>query len=77
MQLFLRLLLLLFLSSGLSAQSYSFPDWSLELNTRGEISALKDNHTGVNYIVTGQAAPLVSIKTKDTLLLPVKTTFGD
>ena len=77
MQLFFRLLFLLSLSSGLSAQSYIFPDWSLDVNNRGEISALKDNHTGVNYIVAGQAAPLVSIKTKDTLLFPIKTTFGD
>jgi hypothetical protein len=64
MRLYLRFLFLLFLPASVSAQSFSFPDWSLDLNLRGEISALKDNHTGVNYIVTGQPTPLVSIKQK-------------
>ena len=77
MRLYLPFLVLLFLPALLSAQSYSFPDWSLQLSNNGAITALINNHTGRNHAVAGQPAPLVSIKTKDSLLLPVSARFAN
>jgi len=77
MRLYLPLFVLLFSPGLLTAQSYSFPDWTLELNNKGSVTALKDNHTGRNHVVPDQPAPLVSIKTKDSLLLPLSARYAN
>lgn len=70
-------LLLFFASASAQAQTYHFPAWSLTADGKGFITSFKDNHTGINYIIPGQPAPLVSIKTKDTLLLPQKARYSN
>ncbi len=70
-------LLMIFTAASARAQTFNFPAWSLTLDGYGFITILKDNHTGINYSVPGQPAPLVSIKTKDSLLLPLKAGYSD
>jgi hypothetical protein len=70
-------LLLFFAGASAQAQTYHFPAWSLTADAKGFITSFKDNHTGINYIIPGQPAPLVSIKTKDTLLLPQKARYSN
>lgn len=70
-------LLLMITVTTAQAQSYNFPAWKLSLDEKGSIVTLKDNQTGINYTVPGQPAPLVSIKTKDTLLLPLKASYSN
>lgn len=77
MRLLLPLVLLFCLPATLISQTYVFPDWTLSLNNKGEISEWKDNRSGLNHTVQGQASPLVSIKTKDSLFLPVKAEYSD
>lgn len=70
-------LLLIFAGASAQAQTYNFPAWSLALDGKGFIISFKDNHTGNNYIVPGQPAALVSIKTNDSLLQPQKARYSD
>ncbi len=69
-------LFLLYPLGYVEAQSYRFPGWSLDLDKQANISSLTDNRTGINYKVPGQPAPLVTIKTKDSLLTPLTCRYN-